>query len=166
MSSGRKIKDIVASRLRKYGIPMIFAEDIIKYLELVSSHVRVTGVILYGSVAYGKPNISSDIDIIVVSPDFDRSPEELFLLRRKISARRPSRISSIWLGEKEIVKVFGAFSGFLLDALYYGIILYDENGVLKSLKKRLERALRLGYVERRLGMWRIPIEKGIREIRI
>ena len=166
MNLEKGIRTIISEKLRESRIHISFAKDIINYVELLSKHVRISGIILYGSVAYGKPDINSDIDLIVVSPDFDKPYDELTMLRRKIAAKRPSRISCIWLGEKEIIKVFEAFNGFLLDALYYGIILYDEKGILEGLRKRLERALKLGNIERKLGMWRIPIEKGIRKIKI
>ena len=166
MSSRRVIRGIVASKLHEYGIPKFFAEDIIRYIDLLVDHINVSGVILYGSVAYGRPDINSDIDVIVVSPDFDKPTDKIFQLRRAISAKRPSRISSIWLGEKEIIRVFKGFSGFLLDALYYGVILYDEKGILRKLKERLELAIRMGYIERRLGMWRITTKGWICTIMI
>ncbi len=154
----------IADKLRKNGVHKTYVGDIIKYLEILSIYVDITGVLLYGSVVYGRPRISSDIDIIVVSPNFDCSYTEKILLNRKISPRRPPRISAVWVGEREIEEAFQGFTGFLLDALFFGLILYDEKNILTGLRKRLEKALNNGKIERRLNMWRIPIEMGVEEI--
>lgn len=40
------------------------------YLAFVEQHVRVERAFLYGSYAYGAPRSRSDIDLVVLSPDF------------------------------------------------------------------------------------------------
>jgi len=40
------------------------------YLAFVGQHVRVERAFLYGSYAYGVPRSRSDIDLVVLSPDF------------------------------------------------------------------------------------------------
>ena len=40
------------------------------YLAFVGQHVRVERAFLYGSYAYGSPRSRSDIDLVVLSPDF------------------------------------------------------------------------------------------------
>ena len=77
----------------------------------------------------------------------------------KLSRKLPSGIDAIWLGKKEIISVFNAFTGVLLDALYEGIIIYDPKEILNKLKKTLLKALEEGKIERVLGMWRLPIKK-------
>ena len=40
------------------------------FVTFVGQHVRVERVLLYGSYAYGFPRSRSDIDLVVLSPDF------------------------------------------------------------------------------------------------
>ncbi len=52
-----------------FEIKKIFQE----YKNVLSHHhIHVTRAILYGSYARGNPKFYSDIDLIVVSPDFNR----------------------------------------------------------------------------------------------
>ena len=46
-------------------------ESIIKYKEKISQHYNITAIILFGSYAKGTENEDSDIDIAVISDDFD-----------------------------------------------------------------------------------------------
>lgn len=46
------------------------ASRIDHYLAFVGQHVRVARAFLYGSYAYGVPRLRSDIDLLVLSPDF------------------------------------------------------------------------------------------------
>jgi len=39
-----------------------------------------------------------------------------------------------------------------------------EKNILTNLRNRLQKALNSGKIERRLNMWRIPIEMDIEEI--
>jgi len=67
--------------------------DIIeRYLEELEKHgIRISSVILFGSYAKGLPDVDSDIDLAIISPDFtgnrflDR--RRIVPLRRKIDDR-------------------------------------------------------------------------------
>lgn len=62
------------------GIPMVKNISEIKEIvqeykdELRQHNIRITRTILYGSYAKGNPKPYSDIDLIVISPDFIRFP--------------------------------------------------------------------------------------------
>jgi len=43
---------------------------IARYLAFLGQHIRVEQAFLYGSYAYGPPCSRSDIDLVVLSPDF------------------------------------------------------------------------------------------------
>jgi predicted nucleotidyltransferase len=45
-------------------------DQIVCYIAFLSQHIRVERVFLYGSYAYGVPRSRSDIDLVVLSPDF------------------------------------------------------------------------------------------------
>jgi hypothetical protein len=42
-----------------------------EYVQALEDEIRVSRVILYGSYAHGHPDEWSDVDIAVISPDFD-----------------------------------------------------------------------------------------------
>jgi len=61
-----------------------FSKKIInEYLEKIASQIKVEGVLLFGSYAYGQPDKHSDVDLIVVSPDFEAMPDRLFWLTQQ-----------------------------------------------------------------------------------
>jgi predicted nucleotidyltransferase len=45
-------------------------DRITHYLTYLSQHVQVERAFLYGSYAYGTPRSRSDIDLVILSPDF------------------------------------------------------------------------------------------------
>jgi len=49
------------------------------YISLTSKVFKVNDVYLFGSYAYGNPKKYSDIDIAIVSPDFEYLPEDVLL---------------------------------------------------------------------------------------
>jgi len=46
-------------------------ESIQKYIEKISEHYKIEAIILFGSYAKGTENEDSDIDIAVISDDFE-----------------------------------------------------------------------------------------------
>ena len=76
------------------------------YLSLLNREgIHASRAILYGSQAEGRASPDSDIDVVVIAEDFDRSRnrelvERLWLL----SARSDARIEPIPCGEDEWVK--------------------------------------------------------------
>ncbi|MEX0569013.1 MAG: nucleotidyltransferase domain-containing protein [Candidatus Njordarchaeota archaeon] len=160
----QKELDEIVEELRKNGIYDVYISEIIRYISILSDYVDITGILVYGSIVYGKPRIDSDIDIIIVAPDFDCDYVEKIMLSRKIAPKRPARISAVWMGEKEIESAFSGFTGFLLDAIFFGIIVYDKKNILRNLRNRLQKAIKSGKIERKLNMWRISPETGMEEI--
>jgi len=62
------------------------------FVTLLSKAVRVEAVILYGSYVNGSPDEWSDIDIAVISPDFEGLPmwERQRIISRATVDRHPS----------------------------------------------------------------------------
>lgn len=60
----RKLKK---SKLKKEQLAIIN-----NYIEAIGKKIALKGVLLFGSYAYGKPDRSSDVDLVIVSPDFKR----------------------------------------------------------------------------------------------
>ena len=138
----------VREELEKNNVSEKHIKPILDYLKGLSKHVDIEGVLLYGSVAWGKPTIHSDIDLIIVSQDFDLPYDEIVKMRRKIRGKLPGGIDSIWVSPRELESMFLGFTGFILDAIWKGIILYDEKNILTNLRERLIKALKTGKIER------------------
>lgn len=52
---------------------MKFPKKIIKnYISAVNEKMPVSGVLLFGSYAYGKPDKNSDIDLVIISDGFKK----------------------------------------------------------------------------------------------
>jgi len=83
--------------------PKSVVNSIQKYLQYVSTQgIPVSYGVLYGSFAKGKQHKWSDIDLLVVSPEFDRKRtnedyEQLWVF----AGRTDSRIEPIPVGEKQ-----------------------------------------------------------------
>ena len=48
------------------------ASDIGEYVKHLSRAISVSKAILYGSYAYGQPHAWSDVDVLILSPDFSK----------------------------------------------------------------------------------------------
>ncbi|PIT93802.1 hypothetical protein COU00_02420 [Candidatus Falkowbacteria bacterium CG10_big_fil_rev_8_21_14_0_10_43_11] len=42
------------------------------YIKKLNDVIQLNGVLLFGSFAYGNPNKHSDIDLVIISPDFKK----------------------------------------------------------------------------------------------
>lgn len=52
---------------------MKFPQKIINhYINKLNEKIKVDGVLLFGSFAWGKPDKHSDVDIVIISPDFSK----------------------------------------------------------------------------------------------
>lgn len=68
------------------------AKIIRQYVKEVAKHYKVSKVILFGSHARGRAKPHSDIDLVIVSPDFRRKPEMKIL---EDLSRMAARVSSL-----------------------------------------------------------------------
>jgi len=50
------------------------------YIENLKRKIRVKGVLLFGSFAWGRPTKHSDVDLVIISPDFKRIKDPLLWL--------------------------------------------------------------------------------------
>jgi len=120
------------------------------YLAFVDQHVRVERAFLYGSYAYGVPHSRSDIDLVVLSPDFAR-----------IDRRRRHEQLAVWAWQAEVGDIealgltpdeFEAASDLSLlgEVREKGIIVYDATRPERTPAMALrERGAKYGYAEGR-----------------
>ncbi len=52
------------------------------YIEILKQKIRVKAVLLFGSFVWGKPTKHSDVDLIIISPDFSKIKDPLQWLSR------------------------------------------------------------------------------------
>jgi predicted nucleotidyltransferase len=67
-------------------------DDVIRdFVDRLRHEIRVEAVLLYGSYAYGHPHEWSDIDVAVISPDFEgvRMPQRLKTVARLMAGADP-----------------------------------------------------------------------------
>jgi len=74
-----------------------------RYLQSVTeSGIPVRYGVLFGSHATGRAHEWSDIDLLIISPQFDDSPSrEIINLLWRLASRTDSRIEPIPVGEKQ-----------------------------------------------------------------
>lgn len=60
-----------------------FPETIVQhYVATLQEKIPVTGVLLFGSFAWGKPTKHSDVDLVILSPSFSKIRDRLCWLSR------------------------------------------------------------------------------------
>ncbi len=134
-----------------------YAALIKEYLEKVKN--RVTGVLLFGSVARREelPFPQSDIDMIVVAKDLPSDFFQRAEMVRKIE-NCPSLLQSIWMTEEEFISQFKAGAGYLLDAICEGRIIYDM-GFLRRIIPQARNELKIKGIKRVGSAWVRPVKR-------
>ncbi len=97
--------------------------------ELNRRRIPVKQVILFGSYAYGKPNLRSDIDLAVVSPKFKKMDDikRIMILSdaaRHIKTPRQIDINPIGFTDEELEKAdYFEIGGEIVEK---GVVLYSD----------------------------------------
>ena len=133
---GEAFRDVVESLVRAYG-------------------GRVVGVVLFGSRARGDYREDSDYDFLVVvdgyvGNDWFYAHEALRPFRVRVG--RPTTV--LVVSYDDLVRNI-SFST-LLNAMYDGVILYDRDGRLGRLKRKLVEKLRELGMEKKGDTWTTP----------
>ena len=107
---------------------------IARYVTALQKHVRECKVILFGSYACGNPRRESDIDLAVISPDFNKNPlEDLYLLSQ-------SRAAASWDIEALPYSLqqyeHCAPGSFLHEIIRTGVIMYDGERTSRRRSRR------------------------------
>lgn len=78
-------------------------EAVRRYVDAVrKAGVHLTGAVVFGSHARGQATPDSDIDLIVISPEFDqRRDRRRTALLWRLRARTDSRIEPVAVGERQ-----------------------------------------------------------------
>ncbi|HZK71109.1 MAG TPA: nucleotidyltransferase domain-containing protein [Clostridia bacterium] len=100
--------------------------------KLIVKAVKPYKVILFGSYAYGKPTVKSDVDLIVVMEDQDMSMDDKVEVSHKITQQR--RKNAEWissdisiLSKNDIEARKNDSNSAVYEALRKGRVMYDDN---------------------------------------
>lgn len=145
--------------------PEDYIPPIKKYFERIYSHFidSFLGMLLYGSVARGTaelfPSWENDIDILVIIEglvDFRESSKQKGPIERDVSFR----IESIWITPKELDGYLLSRTGFIMDALYEGLIIFEKDNFLTKKREELIDWLTRKDVKKTNAGWVFPIKAG------
>ncbi|MFQ6051449.1 MAG: nucleotidyltransferase domain-containing protein [Candidatus Hydrothermarchaeota archaeon] len=147
-------------------IPDLYLNLILAYCNEIKMHFneRLWSICLFGSVARGNPDATSDIDILIIAEDLDEDVgkriRETNYIHEKLkntkeyrelkSSGRCGLISDLFLTPEEAKRI----PPILLDVLTDGIIFYDKDGFLKRVLDTLDKKLKA------LGSKKIFTKKG------
>lgn len=178
----RELTEIMDETPREIGVARVphpcYGPLLSRYTEMLRDQFgeRLTGVLLFGSVARGDWNKDSDIDLLTVVDDWQgpawARTQELWTLKMRLmesdeynSAEARGFAPTVQhypLSTKEAVE----FHQIYLDASLDGVVLYEKNGFLSRLldnvRKRLsaQGAHRVTLPETRSHYWVLTGEDG------
>ena len=122
----------------------IFCENIIKAL-------NPSAIILYGSLARGDYKKGSDIDIIVIADNLPPKFTDRIEFLLSFSAGGP--IEPRGYTPEEFLKMIEEAYGAILDAIAYGIVLYDRDFIKKA-KELFRKTVRTLELKRLIDGWK------------
>lgn len=95
---------------------------------------RVESIILYGSVAKNTANEESDIDILIVTREYDRSLyDKISKIRTRIDLENNTLTALVHVTSEELERYAKLGSPFMKSIAEEGVILYDR-GIFKKLR--------------------------------
>lgn len=95
---------------------------------------KVESIILYGSVAKNTANEESDIDILIVTREYDRSLyDKISKIRTRIDIENNTLTALVHVTTEELERYTKLDSPFMKSIAEEGVILYDR-GIFKKLR--------------------------------
>jgi len=101
---------------------------------------EVQSVVLFGSVARGEATQRSDIDVLVIVPDYDEQRFKQLMnsidnLAREVSGIHPTRLVAVVMSLKDFEQGLRDKKRFAADVLKDGIVLFGEGRYYQLLSK-------------------------------
>lgn len=93
------------------------------FLELLAKErIKVSQVILYGSYAKGHANTTSDIDLAIISKQFEENTAKNMMFLRKLALKIDSRLEPVPLSPNDLEE---QYSTFIDEITHYGKNFFD-----------------------------------------
>ena len=147
-------------KLQTEGINPAYLPLIQEGIQTLQSHFSIIGVLLFGSLARNeeKPfeDAISDVDIIVVVNKLPSVRKRLQFIRTLIIDPR----ISIFLLPPEEIKMRMTSTGWLMDALSHGKILFDPQKMLTALITLFQEKLKKKHIVETPLYWDRPVKFG------
>nr|MDO8134025.1 nucleotidyltransferase domain-containing protein [Candidatus Njordarchaeum guaymaensis] len=101
---------------------------------------EVQSVVLFGSMARGEATQRSDIDVLVIVPDYDEQKFKQLMdsidnLAREVSGIHPTRLAAVVMSMKDFEQGLRDKKRFAADVLKDGIVLFGEGRCYHLLSK-------------------------------
>jgi len=129
-------------RVKKIDLP--YKEEMVDYcLEIIKAYSPEC-IIVHGSIAKGNYILNeSDVDVLIISEKFEGKPmEERFSELLEYGTGRKVFFEALAFTKKEALKRVETLNQLLLDALFFGKVIYDRGfyvALLKKFKKIAEK---------------------------
>ena len=93
----------------------------------MASKIHLEQVILFGSYAYGRPTVDSDVDLLLVIKDGSRKARKSTLFKASVALDpRPFPVDLLVRSKSEIVSRVAQGDFFLQDVMKHGRVLYER----------------------------------------
>lgn len=102
---------------------MVAMRDIRSFARQIAREFRPERIILFGSRAYGRPSVDSDVDLLVVFPGDGTAVDRSLEIRRRLRPGFPLDLLTRTAGE--VTRRIALNDWFLRDALEEGEVLYE-----------------------------------------
>jgi predicted nucleotidyltransferase len=124
-SESRTAASIVARDVTPTGFEQPVNETLPSIVARIVDALAPERVILFGSYAYGAPNVDSDVDLLVIMNTL-ASPAERFLAVSRLVRPRPFPLDVIVKTPAEIQAAAADGDPFLMEILQRGQTLYER----------------------------------------
>lgn len=141
-----KLQSVLAPVLREVAWMAVY--------EIVEKHSEVLSVLLYGSVAKGRVDEESDIDLLVVSEDPLDLRDDEYEISMKYGVA--FQITSVTL--TEFLAMLHLKSTLLFGILEGYDVLFDRAGITATLKVFRKNIIKNWHYDRKEGLW-VKLEK-------
>lgn len=104
---------------------MVAMRDIRAFARRIAEEFKPRRIILFGSYAYGKPTVDSDVDLMVVMAYRGHAASKAIEIRQRIDA--PFALDLIVRNPREIDKRYKLEDWFIREIVDKGSVLYETD---------------------------------------
>lgn len=128
-----------------------YREEIARFCENIIKTLNPSAIILYGSLARGDYKKGSDVDIIIIAENLPQEFTERIEFLLRFSTGGP--IEPRGYTPQEFLKMIEEAHGTVLDAVAYGIVLYDRDFIEKA-EKLFKKTVKTLKLKRVINGWK------------